>query len=305
LVNGVDVAHDLADGIVAFEAHDFRRFGSDIGTSMRKILLSDATHATRLPEGVPEQDIIQETTEGLMAGFFVRSTAVDILDTAHPDVDIHIDLHQCISGNAEFFKEIWLALWDLIAKLSANGMQHGLGNMFQPGNAKQPKWAGELMVAMMQFPSALANCGVSGEVQSMLMEAIKTLQDLKVHFTFPDDRIQTEQAAEKMALAVKYWTNWNFKQFGYELGKLFRELVMLAFPQKYSIDHSGRLQMTVKNLEKKTRSYSSPVMIISGASITVLFALAVVRTRRSLPQKVPDNLVPMTDLDVEDCEAVE
>jgi len=253
---------------------------------------------------VPEQDIIQQTTQGLMAGFFVTGSAVDITDTAHPDVDIHIDLHQCIAGNADFFKEVWLSLWDLIAKLSANGMQHGLGSMFGPHKGgSQPKWAGELMVAMMQFPSALANCGVSGDMQQMLMEAIKTLNDLQIHFQFPNDRIHSEEAADKMALAVKYWTNWNFKQFGYELGKLFRELVMLAFPQKYSIGASGRLQ--VQSLEMKTRSFSSPVMIISGASITLLLTLAVVRTRRSLAPKVPDSMVPMTDTDVEDCEAVE
>jgi len=297
LVNGVDVAHDLADAVVAFEAHDFHRFGADIGTSLRKILLSNSNKATRLPEGVPEEVIIQQTMDGLVSGFFVSGSAIEITDTAHPDVDIRVDLHQCMAGNEAFFKGIWMALWELIAQLSANGMQ-----MFQPhGQQGQPKWAGELMVAMMQFPMALSRCGISGNMQHMLMEAVKTLEDLKVHFTFPQDRIRGEQATQKMAKAVEAWTNWNFEKFGFELGKLFRELVMLAFPQQYSVDASGRLQRM--SAEELRCSFSSPLLIISGASISLFVALAVVRTRRSSSQEVPNHMVPMTD--IEDGDALE
>merc|ERR1719253_385576 len=43
LISGVDIAHRLADGILAFEHHDWHRFGEDIGISLRKILLSNST----------------------------------------------------------------------------------------------------------------------------------------------------------------------------------------------------------------------------------------------------------------------
>merc|ERR1712196_238952 len=69
LVNGVDIGHYLADSIGAFDEKDFHRFGSDIGTSLRKILLSKNTNATRLPEGIPDKIIIQKATDGLMRGF--------------------------------------------------------------------------------------------------------------------------------------------------------------------------------------------------------------------------------------------
>jgi len=280
---------------VAFEAHDFHRFGADIGTSLRKILLSKSDSATRLPEGVPDRVIIQQAMDGLVSGFFVDGVAMEITDTAHPDVDIKIDLHQCMAGNEAFFKGIWMALWQLIAQLSANGMS-GIGDMFQPhGQQGQPKWAGGLMVAMMQFPMALERCGINANMQQMLMEAVKSLQDLNVHFTVPQDQIQTEQATKEMAKAVEAWTNWNFKQFGFELGKLFRELVMLAFPQKYSVDASGRLQRI--SAAEQPRLFSSPVVIVSGASISLFVALAVVRTRRSLPQETSEHMATMSDLE--------
>merc|ERR1719162_1617425 len=114
---------------------------------------------------------------------------------------------------------------------------------------------------MVGFPMALKKCGVSANMQTMLMEAIKTLNDLKVEFHFPQETaeaaeaLRTNEVAEKMAQAVEAWTNWDFKQFGYELGKLFRELVILAFPQKYSVDVSGRLQRM--SAGEEPRAFSS------------------------------------------------
>jgi len=297
LANGVDIAHELSKSIVHFEHHHYRHFGHDIGKALRKILLSNATNGTALPEGVPEQDI-QQATSGLMKGFFVSGSEVIITDTAEPDVHIDINLHQCIAGNSAFFKELWLAAWDLIAKLSANGAQHDFAQMFQPHQAGQgggqPKWAGELMIAMMQFPMAISRCGVDANSQNMLMEAIKTLGNLHVEFQFPDDRVQTTDETEKMAKAVQAWTEGNYEMFGYELGKLFRELVIIAFPQLYSVDESGRLQRYSKIQAEGSGSVSS-FLIIGGAAVSLLAAFAVVRTRRSLPQVEPYILSDVED----------
>jgi len=294
LVNGVDIAHGLADAVVSFEAHDFHKFGADIGTTLRKILLSDANGATRLPEGIPDEVIIQKTTDGLMEGFFVRGSGMEITDTADSSVRIHVDLHQCMAGktNEAFFKELWQAAWHIIAKLSAHGIGGGpMQNPFAGNGQGQPKWAGDLMIAMMQFPMVLSNCGMQANMQHMLMEAMQTIGDLKVHFVFPQDRIQAEDATNKMAKAVTAWTNWNFEQFGFELGKIFRELIMLAFPQKFSMDASGRIQAALE----EPRSSLSPLMVIGGASISLFVVLSMVRTRRSLPKELPEHMVPMTD----------
>lgn len=307
LVSGIDIAKMLADAVVSFEHKNFYKFGSDIGIALRKILLSTSNHAIRLPEGVPQKAIIGDTTEGLMAGFFVRSSAMSITDTAAANVHINVDLHQCIANNHEFFKEIWLAMWNLIAQLAANGLQHDMANMFSTQSGKQqPKWMSEMMIALMQFPMALQKCGLSMDMQNMFMDAIKTIGNLQVHFTFPRDTIEGVDASQKMAKAVEAWTNWNFKSFGYELGKLLRELVMMAFPQQYSIDASGRLQKAMlAEIQPRSLSSKTPVMIIGGASVSLLFALAVVRTKRSTPQENHESLVPMTDIEDGDCLEVE
>lgn len=312
LVNGVDIAHSLSDSILAFEAKNFHRFGSDIGVALRKILLSTNNKAVMLPEGVPEEKIIQKATDGLFKGFFTRGSSLEITDAAHPDIDIVVNLHECIAGNSPFFKELWMAAWDLIAQLSANAQQHNFGF---GGKGGQPKWAGELMVAMMQFPMALSRCGVSSNAQTMFTEAIQSLNYLKVQFHFPQDRFRAENdqfraedATGKMAKAVESWTNWDFESFGYELGELFRELIMLAFPEKYSVDAAGRLQryvqMDAKDSGKGSSSVPFATVIIGGAAGSMLLAFAAVRTRRS-PALDRTNAERVPFADMEDGDGVE
>jgi len=318
IVNGVDIAHSLSDGIVAFEHHDFHRFGADIGGALRMLVLSNATTGTRLPEGVPEQVIIQRATAGLMSGFFTQGSDMEITDAQYPDIDIDVDLHACIAGNSPFFKEIWMGLWDLIAQLSAMSKTSGgitaafsqIGQAQQGGG--QPKWAGDLMVAMMQFPMALDRCGISQDMQHTFMEAIKTLGDLHVQFHFPQDgdglgvtgSDQATMVANRMAKAVEAWTQWDFEKFGRELGMLFRELVTLAFPQKYSVDASGRLALYGQSMgaAKKAASISASLAIIGGAAVSLLVAFTAVRTRRSVQHLQVDRSPIM---DIEDGDAVE
>merc|ERR1719272_2879894 len=132
----------------------------------------------------------------------------------------------------------------------------------------------------------------------MLTEAIKSLKDIKVQFKFPHEQItspsaQAEVATNQMAKAVEAWTNWDFERFGYELGELFRELLMLAIPEKhsgefaakYSLDTSGKLvRYAQTKAAGKAASISSSVVVIGGSAFSVLVAFAVVRTRRSAPQ---------------------
>jgi hypothetical protein len=310
IVSGVDIAHSLSDSIISFENKDFHQFGADIGTSLRKMLLSTSNNATRLPEGIPEEVIIQQATDGLMKGFFKQGASMEITDTAHPDIDVVVDLHECIAGNSQFFKELWMTAWDLIAQLSINAEQHGLAGvteMFQqPQGQAQSKWSGELMVAMMQFPMALTKCNISEEKQSMFMEAIQSLGDLKIKFTMPNSaHIQAAQETKQMAKAVEAWTKFDFEAFGFELGELFRELVMVAFPQKYSIDAAGKLQrlsqIQTTSAEKKV-TIAADTVIIGGVAMMVLVAFAVVRTRRSLPNALLER-ASFTDIENGDAHA--
>merc|ERR1712070_503553 len=95
---------------------------------------------------------------------------------------------------------------------------------------------------MMQFPMALQKCGLSTEMQTMLTDAIQSLNDVKVQLKIPMGQHATPNTADIMAKAVEDWTNWDFEAFGYQMGKMFREMLVLVFPQKYAVDGSGRLR---------------------------------------------------------------
>jgi len=291
VVNGIDIAHGLADSIVAFEVQDFRRFGSDIGTALRKIVLSNADSGTKgLPEGVPEKDIIQKVTEGVMRGFFVKGSGILITDSADPDVHIALNLHRCIAGNSVFFKQIWNGIWHLFAMISMNAQQHGMGpdNSDDSGLNSQPKWAGELMIALLQFPMALQRCGIGADTQNMFMSAIKSLRFVHVKAKFPNDRIQAMKATDRMARAITAWTNWDFITFGRQVGMLLRELVMLAFPRKYSIDNAGVLRHQligysaqgpgmIPGLLVSKQSSTAFATVVGGCALSIMVALIAVR----------------------------
>jgi hypothetical protein len=120
IVNGVDIAEALAHSIVAWEHKQYYKFGTDIGTALRKIFLSKATGASKLPEGFPESRVMEEATEGLLQGFFARGSTLTLTDAADPEIFIQVNLNKCISGNKRFFHDVWEAIWALVGKISAN-----------------------------------------------------------------------------------------------------------------------------------------------------------------------------------------
>jgi len=285
LVSGVDIADSLVDSILSFEGHDYYRFGDDIGTILRKVLLSNSTHGAQLPEGVPENEVIQQTSEGLIDGFFAGGSSMEITDSAHPDVDIRLDLHRCIGGNEPFFKQVFLSIWNAFAMFSANGEQHGLQDTSKAGS---PQWTNELMLALMQLPSALERCDIDIETQGMLMESIQTLGQVHAHIDFPKGKASMDEVSKRIVKAVNYWERWDFKKFGDELGVMLREFVLMVYPMKYSVDRSGSLrrQRSWTHFFIRCAPGITPgflILSLLGASLTVCIGLVVVRRMRSTP----------------------
>lgn len=285
IVNGVNIAEALAQAILDFEKHDFRGFGQQIGLALRKTLLSTANNGIELPEGMPEDKVIADATEGMFGGFFAPGVHFIIKDKADPNVDIDIDLHACIAGNHAFFRDVWEALWTLVSMMAANKNQH-----MDVMSSGQPKWMNELLMAVMRLPMAFTKCGVDPEMESMMLESFKTFKELSITFTFPDDKIKADTATEKVALAVEAFTHWRFKEFGKELGKLFRELLLLALPKKYSVDDTGRLRRQLLNEAEvyKTKEQQSnsgrAVLVVGSVSLVFLMSLvALNRLRLSAP----------------------
>lgn len=268
LASAVDLPHFLADAIVTFERKDYQGFGEDIGRTLRKVLLSNSTLHSSLPEGVPEEKVIRETAEGLLSGFFGNGAWLEITDAARPDVDLRLDLHSCIAYNRPFFKEIWLALWNVFAQLSLNLKQHKFSITAAKGGSH--RWTGDLMVALMQLPTVLARCNINKDTESMLGEALQTLGQLQVHMGLPVGSTKKKDLAETIALSVSAWTHWDFRTFGKALGELLREFLIRLFPQKYTVDDSGRLR------RKLERSSLSRLSQSSGWALPIAFAATVV-----------------------------
>lgn len=211
-----------------------------------------------------------------------------------------------------------MAAWNLIAQLSMNADQHQFGiqqfgSAFQ-GNGTQPKWAGELMIAMMEFPAALSRCGVAQDMQNTFMEAIQSLEDLRVQVSLPDDRFRaasdqskTEETTARMAKAVEAFTKWDFEDFGFEIGKMLRELVMLAFPQKYGTVAMQRKYSSIESFKlKKSDAVPEATAIVGGAVVSVLvlkLALVVVRLRPAVSTE--GNPSARTDVEGGEVPAVE
>jgi len=256
VVNGVDIAHFLADSVVAFEDKRFHRFGEDIGGAFRQVLLSKASGHDVLPEGMPEDEVIQRASEGLMRGFFVRGADIRITDSyAKTPVDIDIDLHKCITGNSDFFKMFWESSWHLIARMAANKTQHrdsgkGLYAAKLPGNPAQlppmTAWLSELGTSIVGIPVVLQRCGLGLKQAKMLWDAVKSIKHMHARADWPEENVKAKDITESMARAVSAWTAWDFEGFGFDLGSLLRETLLMIFPQLYWVDDSGRLRRSLE-----------------------------------------------------------
>lgn len=292
IVSGVDIAQALSDCIVSFEEHRFHKFGADIGTALRKVLLSTANSGrVGLPEGMPEEKIIEQVTEGVSRGFFANGMDVIITDKVDPRVHIDINLHTCIAGNHELFQEIWYGAWTLFAQIAANKEQHGLfskNGLFaaQPGE-ERPAWAQELFNAMLQVPLAMERCGFGLEMQDMLGDAVKTLKYLRFNLTAHKEKVKADEATERIALAAEAWTNFKFLEFGVEVGILLRELVLTMFPEKYSIDASGQLQRyliteTAGNSKALSLGSHTPLIAVFGVMLALMMSFVALKSVRAV-----------------------
>merc|ERR1711924_575338 len=133
----------------------------------------------------------------------------------------------------------------------------------------------------------------------MLMEAVKSIKHVHVHWIFPKRVIDADEAAQRMAKAVSDWTNWDFKGFGRQIGKMLRKFVLLmypengnTYPQQYSVDASGRLrrQLVVRsspfdNTKPAIGLSGSPALLASvGAGVvsSMIVAMVAVRGMRSM-----------------------
>merc|ERR1740121_807262 len=286
VANGQDIVRELADAIVAYKARDFGKFGTDLGTALRKVFLGTATgQGVALPEGLPDEEVVSNVTQGLLKGFFGEGSELRL--TVPGDVDrepevIEIDLHECIGNNMVFFQSIWAEVMWVYAKRSAKVKTKEMG-----------QWSTAVALTMMQLPKALDKCSMGPEEQQMLEDAIKGLASgndgVSWDFRLPDSaRVSNDRLEKHLAITVEDWADKRWTAFGEALGKLLQEMALTMFDRKYSFE-GGLLQKSLLGLSSgEPRNTPAAACLSLGMALAVGISFAAARCRSADRGEVVD-----------------
>merc|ERR1712129_409486 len=255
MANGADIASELSDAVLAYEKHNFRAFGQNLGKALRKVVLSQSASA-ELPEGPPEAFVLANVSAGILRGFFGEGFAVD-LEAEEGYDPIHIDLHDCVGRNIPFFQSLWTAtmfFYGQKASQTEDPEAVKIDVKKKPGS-----WATPLALAMFQIPTALRRCGLGSEQKEMLLNSIKTLGSGMHHTVeMPSaESVSKKDMATEMAKTVKEWAHHDWYKFGFDLGRLLQDMFVAVYSTKYSVDGTGTLR---KRLIAEAASARSPML---------------------------------------------
>jgi len=271
--NGQDIVEELADAMLAYKARDFKKFGSDFGTAMRKVFLCKAD-GSGMPEGRPDEAVVANVTEGLLEGFFGEGSQLSI--SFPGGSTIPIDLHQCIANNLGTFTSVWSEIMFLYAKKVAGT---------KAKDKEQLEWSTAVAFTMMKIPGALEKCSLGPEEQQMLQEAIAGLASgrqggLGWDFQMPGStRVSSEQLEEHLAITIKAWAEQRWMTFGQDLGRLLQEMVLTVFAKKYTLDSDGLLQTSLLGRSVVPPNSVAGFLTLVAAASAVLGLVAMRRAR--------------------------
>lgn len=239
--NGADIAAELSYGVAAFDKKDYMGFGIAIGTAARKtVLAKDISSSGDL---ITTKDM-EQISAGLMEGLFADGI------TLHVDAELNqatfvpkgtrvdmatVDIRSCILGNAEFFRVAWTAAFDLFEAISKQSATNATNAGAFPDKlpALNPENMMEMSQLMLYMPSALRMCNISHEQEEFIIDAMMSPDEgLDPSISMHKDAMPLKELVES---ATEAWASHEFRKLGERLGQMMRDMVLLAFPQKYSL----------------------------------------------------------------------
>lgn len=312
VVNTVNITEFLSDSIVQWGQKDWQSFGNDIGTTVRKILLSNSGSQEKLPEGIPPPEILEEVFEGALMGFFVKGTNLDIRNKVTKQDLLKIDLKQCIADNHLFFRSAYKSAWFAIAQLQNTIKEKTKEKAFQeaglqaptPPPQGQPAFIGEAMMGLAQIPSILMSCNINAEAKEAFGNGKDAMKNIELHMSFPDIKINTTEVSLRVEQAAEFWEEHDFDKLGIVTGLLMRDLALLIYPKKYQTDSKGflRLKRILLEEQQNTLGHRAPaqsfVSLDAGLGLLAVVAVAAVAFRAVRIMKV-SNGNTMTSVDEE------
>jgi len=279
MANGADIVNELSDAVLAYEKKNATQFGTDFGTAMRKLFLSNNTNGN-LPEGLPDDKQIANLTSGFLQGFFGKGTFLNVHLAKDPNNPLNVDMHNCVQKNVAFFQQIWGAGAFLFeqkaAGVSSTPSQGGLDS-----DAGRIQFGTTLAFTMMEMPSAMSKCGISSEQQSMIMDAVKSMgAGVSTKVQLPGMNVSKTQLTDDFAALMKEWSAGHWFEAGTNLGALMQESAVKFYPMKYSIDANGFLRRQL--LPQLGAQGGMGVLMVMPAALMMVAAFMVVKNRRLL-----------------------
>jgi hypothetical protein len=246
--NGIDVMKSLADAVPMAEMKNYTAVGRDFGTLMRKIVLSrqSGLHPMVLPEGMPKAQaealVGEQIVDGIIQGMFAPGSNVTITSSMDPAMIIGVDLHRCIAKEAKYFTGAIDAIFVAVTQMSANIEQWQLksrGIRAAPTTEESSmSWMGKLAGLLSNIPVLMVRCGLSPEQRNMFSEALQNMDAIEMAFGIPGDQNRTAagiEASIKFAEATEDWKAGKYDKFGWHMGGLLRDLLLVMYPRRYTM----------------------------------------------------------------------
>mmetsp|Transcript_41525 Transcript_41525/g.96627 ORF Transcript_41525/g.96627 Transcript_41525/m.96627 type:complete len:515 (+) Transcript_41525:19-1563(+) len=243
IVNGMDVCSELADSVRRWNKGDRTGFGEDLGTVLRKVVLSSKQPDGLLPQALPSASDTVNITEAFLHSFFGPGLMLEFRPLRdHRFLKrFQVDLHRCFGLNSDLVRKLWASTM-AVFKSEADRRQS------KATHTSEKKANNELQDALtydlMQIPAALAKCDLGDKKQQMLEDAVlgvRGIDGLKISIrspATPTDSAVQNQLARTLA-SYRELPSDHGLAFGSALGHLCQELAAWIFPEKYEVNASG------------------------------------------------------------------
>merc|ERR1711988_1148556 len=84
---------------------------------------------------------------------------------------------------------------------------------------------------------------------------------------------ERDNLSKAFTVALQDWREHSWSAFGSQLGSILRDMIVLTFPQKYSVDAAGRLRRSMQRLSEAQRT-ASRISPLQGLSFGLFCAFA-------------------------------
>eukprot|EP00929_Paragymnodinium_shiwhaense_P116168 TRINITY_DN8547_c0_g2_i1.p1 TRINITY_DN8547_c0_g2~~TRINITY_DN8547_c0_g2_i1.p1 ORF type:complete len:549 (+),score=135.85 TRINITY_DN8547_c0_g2_i1:116-1762(+) len=180
---------------------------------------------------------------------------------------INIDLRNCLVVNMPLFESAWAPVLKLFQDAaSKEAAEAALSDM------------SALVMSMFDLQLALRMCGLGPYQEAALLDGMKagtvhTKLDLpEVHSMSPQQ--ERDSMSKAFAEALQDWKLHSWAAFGGQLGSILRDMMVVMFPAKYSVDDLGRLRTLLA--DSKHVSIGKVAAPGVNVGLFVVFAMVVV-----------------------------